>query len=278
MTYRDIVVLVDAEPASAGLVQAAAALAKPFGATLEGVFARTSFPTQFFAAEPFPGLSLFVLPEVVGQHDAAMAEAAEAARMRFEAAAGEAGVRSDWTVIDGDTPDAMVAVMRRCDLTVLPRRPASALAANSLTPARLSLAGGGPVVLMPEDAADRPIGRRVLVAWNGGREAARALRDAMPLLQDAEKVFVLTVDPSGEGGPEGLLQRHLERHGLEAEVIIDRNDDFTAAALMLEQIERLEADLLVMGLYGHSRLQELALGGVSQDMLNRCPIPILASH
>src|SRR5690606_2739421 len=136
MTYRDIVVQVDAEPASAGLIQAAAALAKPFGATLEGVFPRTSFPTQFFAAEPFPGLWLFVLPGVIGRHDKAMDDAAEAARMRFEAVAGEAGIRSDWTVVDGDTPDAMIAVMRRCDLAVLPKRPAAALAANSLTPAR----------------------------------------------------------------------------------------------------------------------------------------------
>ncbi len=182
-------------------------------------------------------------------------------------------------MIDGDTPDAMVAVMRRCDLTVLPRRPASALAANSPTPARLSLAGGGPVMLMPEDAADRPIGRRVLVAWNGSREAARALRDAMPLLLGADKVLVLAVDPSGEGGPEGLLQRHLERHGLQG-----RGDRRPQRRLHLprpscsNRSSGWRPTCWSWGLYGHSRLQELALGGVSQDMLNRCPIPILASH
>ena len=109
-------------------------------------------------------------------------------------------------------------------------------------------------------------------------EAARALQDAWPILERAETVHVLTVSPDGEGNSDGLLEALLARHGVKAELITDPSQDESAVDVIARQVAELGADLLVMGLYGRPRLQELLLGGVSRAMVAASPIPIFASH
>lgn len=278
MSFRDILVQVDGSEASARHSKVAAKLAGRFGAHLIGSFLRSSFPSQLYVAGPYGGVPPTILPQLVEEHEQAMDRAAEASRKGFEAAASDEDVSSAWLTLNGDRKDEMVDAMRRTDLTVLGAEPAPLLADKGVEPATLGLASGGPVLVLPDRLADARLGRRVLVAWNGGREAARALRDAAPFLNEADKVFVLTVAPRGDRGPEGLLQRHLERHGCEAEVILDRSDDESAGRILRKQVEELGADLVVMGLYGRTRLQELLLGGVSRDMLRDPPVPLLVSH
>lgn len=278
MSYRDILVQVDEGAAAAGCSSTAARLAERFSAHLTGVFLKTPFPSRYYVAGAYGGMPPAVLPGLIQEHDKAMDEAAETARMAFEAQAASAAVRSDWMALDADTPKGMVDCMRRTDLTILPRDTVARLAERGQGAADLALEGGGPTLLVPEGLPQGRLGRRILVAWNSGRESSRALRDAMPFIVEAEKVLVLTVAPHGEMDPDGLLQRHLERHGCEAEVIVDRSDDASAGQVLLAQAEKLDADLIVMGLYGRPRLTEMLLGGVSRDMLRKAPIPILVSH
>jgi nucleotide-binding universal stress UspA family protein len=143
---------------------------------------------------------------------------------------------------------------------------------------------GRHIFLVPEDSAGQDrVFDRVLLAWNGSREAARAMTEAMPYLLKAKDVWVVVV---GEGrepveyeavmGSEAVT--HLNHHGIGAVLHpIVAEDDDVGAALMAEA-ERQRADLLVMGGYGHSRLREWLLGGVTNDLLHEAPVPLLVAH
>lgn len=278
MTYRDILVQIDETPAAAARAITAAGLAAKFQAQLTGVFLKSEFLQNYMAADAMAYMSPSDIDRLLKEHAAATLKASEDARERFERAASEAGVVSDWQVIDGDYDGALIAYARRFDLTVMPPVATAALGTNRVSAADLGLASGGPVLVVGEGGGSPHVGKKILVAWKGTRESARALRDALPLLMTADEVHVLVVSPHGEGGPDGALQRHLERHGLEAKLIVDPSDDVSAAEVLRRQVKALQADLVVMGLYGRPRMQELVLGGVSQDLLRDPPAALLISH
>ena len=276
MTYRDILVQVD--KGAAGRARLAARLADRFKAHLTGAFLKSAFLAQYMAAEALGGLPPTMIDELLTSHAKAVDAASEDARLVFEAAAGEAGCATDWLTLQGDSALDLQDLARRSDLTVMPVSTVAPVGQNRITAAEVALGAAGPVLIVPDEAPSGDLGRNILVGWNGGREAARALRDAMPLLQEAEAVHVLIISPGGMGGPEAQLQRHLEHHGITPNIIRDSSDDQVAADVFREEIKALGADLLVMGLYGRPRLQELVLGGVSHDLLDRPPVPLLVSH
>src|SRR5262249_55597424 len=124
--------------------------------------------------------------------------------------------------------------------------------------------------------------KRALVAWDGSREAARAAGDAVPLLRLAEDVVVLTVDAQKSGGrysddPGSGLTAYLGRHGTKARVKAVRSSGGIADTI-LAQIAEEQADLLVMGGYGHSRMRELMFGGVTRAILESAPTAVLVAH
>jgi nucleotide-binding universal stress UspA family protein len=278
MSYRDILVQADTTTASVTRSRLAAQLAGRFGAHLTGVFLKTEFLRQYMVPEAISGLPASEIERMVKEHEDAVGEAAEHARLAFEAAAAQAGVTSDWLMVSGDTPQDLLACARRVDLTILPTATTPNLGQQRITAAEVAIGGGGPVLVTPEAVTDARFGSRVLVAWNGSKEAARALRDAWPIIQQADDVHVLIVSPQGDTGPESLLQRHLEHHGCDAKILIDRSDDASAGEVLRQQVRELQADLVVMGLYGQSRLQELVLGGVSRDLLKSSPVPLFVAH
>lgn len=277
MSYRQILVQVDEKPTAASRAALAATTAKTSGAQLLGVFLKSEFLHNYMAGEAIAYMPPYNIDELLKDHAAAVAKASEKAREIFERAAGEAGVASEWRVIDGDADDALMACARRTDLAVFPTSATASCGQHVISAADLALASGGPVLVVPDGYMAPSIGKRVLVAWKGTRESARALHDAWPLISEGE-VHVLVVAPEGEGGSEGLLQRHLEHHGCKADVIVDRSEDASAASIIRGQARALGADLIVMGLYGRPRLSELVLGGVSRDMLHNPPVPLLVSH
>lgn len=278
MSFRQIIVQLDEDAASGLRAKAAADFANRYGAHLTGVFLTSEYVRQYMAAESLTALPADVVQQVLSGHEAAVAKVAEAARAQFEAACAQSGVTHDWRMVGGDSPQPFLAVARRSDLTIFPRHAKACLSEHGLSAAQVALASGGPVLITPDDDYAPPVGRRVLVAWNGGREAARALQDAWPILERAETVHVLTVSPDGEGHSDGLLEALLARHGVKAELITDPSQDESAVDVIARQVAELGADLLVMGLYGRPRLQELLLGGVSRAMIAASPIPIFASH
>lgn len=278
MSYRDVLVQVDESKASRTRVAAAARLAGLSRGQLTGVFLKSNFLRNYMAGEALAYLPQDTIDLLLRDHAAGVGKASEAARGIFEEAAREAGVASDWRLIEGDDADELTACARRFDLTVLPPVATASLGWRRIPASDVGLACGGPVLIVPDQGASSTVGERVLVAWKGSRESARALRDAWPLIRTATEVHVLVVAPEGEGGPEALLQRHFERHDCKANLIIDRSHDAAAGEILRRQALQLGVDLLVMGLYGRSRLQEMVLGGVSADMLAKPPTALFVSH
>lgn len=142
---------------------------------------------------------------------------------------------------------------------------------------------GRSALIAPPDWKSGPVGKRVVVAWDASREATRALSEAQPLLEGAEKVTVLTVDAKpkmfGHGDQPGAnIAAHLSRRGLPAEVHNIESGGRAPALAILDEAATLNADLVVMGAYAHSRLRELVFGGATRDLLHATNVPILMAH
>ena len=145
------------------------------------------------------------------------------------------------------------------------------------------LSSGRPILVAPDDFAATSFGKRIAIAWNATREAARALNDAIPLLEAAEKVQLIIVDAKSRSVDAGQepgadIARHLARHGCSVEVEPINSADGDVGQTLLKGAHDFDADLLVMGAYGHSRLREIVLGGVTQTVLEQAHLPVLMSH
>jgi nucleotide-binding universal stress UspA family protein len=158
----------------------------------------------------------------------------------------------------------------------------SGITAFSL-PGKVVFGATSPILVVPNEATSIDVGKRVVAAWDGSREAARAIRDAIPLLQRAEEVLLLTIDPTRQGhvrgGPNAEeFGAHLGRHG--ARIVVEEvaSKSKTVSKTVLSQASEFGADLLVMGAYGHSRVWEFVLGGTTQDLLQSANLPILMSR
>jgi nucleotide-binding universal stress UspA family protein len=138
---------------------------------------------------------------------------------------------------------------------------------------------GRPIVIAPPKPV-QVIGKTVVVAWKDGPEAARALGAALPLLLGAKRVIILSVSEDSAGDDTDLVSaegvaKALKWHGITAEVQMSYGPSVSASAKILEIAYGLDADLLVMGAYGHSRMREFVFGGVTRDILTDCAIPVL---
>jgi len=145
------------------------------------------------------------------------------------------------------------------------------------------LAAGRPVLVVPYAFEHRPLGHRVLVAWNASREAARAVSDALPLLKRAGHVHVVAFQPERSGTAHGEepgadVGLYLTRHGVKVTASSYENSTVDIGNQLLSRAFDLSADLIVMGAWGHSRLREFVLGGVTRTLLETMTVPVLMSH
>jgi nucleotide-binding universal stress UspA family protein len=150
-------------------------------------------------------------------------------------------------------------------------------------PEAMAFATGRPVLVVPHIGAPSAVGKTVMLCWNASRESARAAADALPFLQAAEKVIVLVVDPEvsadGHGQEPGAdVAVWLARHGVKVTVQRDVAADTHIGEVILSRAADHGVDLIVMGIYGHSRLREMVLGGVSRTLLSSMTVPVLMSH
>jgi nucleotide-binding universal stress UspA family protein len=142
---------------------------------------------------------------------------------------------------------------------------------------------GRPVLIVPYIILHVPSQlRTVLVAWNEGRLAARAIADALPLLQMADRVEVVTVsgtNPRGSWhGSADMMAQHLAQHGIKADMKALAKGDVDIGSTLVSYAADVSADLIVMGAYGHSRLREIVLGGTTRTILQSMPVPVLMAH
>ena len=211
-------------------------------------------------------------------------EAVDALQQRFRETLQLDGISGgDWQIFgEGDAED-LLAVARAADLVIYPQGSAEYRLPAGFGPDDLVIAAGRPVLLIPYAGGFAALGQRVLVAWDGSREAARAAHDALPLLRKAELVTLLTVGEREADfgryrpGLERML-RNYERHDIPARVEETIRGDLTIADVLLSHAGDRDTDLIVVGAYHHSQLRESLFGGVTRDLIDHMTVPVLMSH
>jgi nucleotide-binding universal stress UspA family protein len=143
---------------------------------------------------------------------------------------------------------------------------------------------GRPVLIVPASGNFATLGRHILVAWNYTRASARALNDALPLIERAEHTTVLTINPAQYGdrhsapGAEQIVE-HIRRHSASVEGLhLEKADGGSIADVIQEEAQRLGADMIAAGAFGHPKLWEQVMGGVTYDLLARMRLPVLMSY
>ena len=276
MGLKDLLVHVDNDPTSNSRVDVAVALAAKHGAHLTGLHAM-GWPR-------LPGYVEVELPPSFLEEQRQYLEGlARQAEERFQARARRRGIQGEWRVEMGDIVGTTKLHARYVDLTVVGQGRDLVNAPYDLAflPEELVLGVGRPVLVVPRYGTFETVGERVLIAWNGSREATRAVHDAIPLLQLATKVTVLSVDPERDSGsrvPSADIALHLARHGVAAEAASTVGLDIGVGDLLLSRAADLGVDLIVMGAYGHARVREMVLGGATRHMLQHMTVPVLMSH
>ena len=256
------------------------ALAAAHGAHLTGVYIVSEpSPASFAQGYMPPDLLTTLQQELRARADAALArfgEVAQRNQIAFE-------TRID-RVLYTEVAEALATHARYADLAILGQvdREDPATGPHYL-PEQVILGCGRPALMIPYIGAPATLGERVVIAWDASREAARAVNDALPLLERAGTVSLVTVNPSsrpfGLGGEPGTdIDLHLARHGITVEVRRIEAQGIDIANALLSELASQSADLLVMGAYGHSRLREFMLGGVTRTILADMTVPVLMSH
>jgi nucleotide-binding universal stress UspA family protein len=278
MTYRNILVHVDNSKAAKGRVETAAAIASRFKCFLTGVFLKSEAAPAYLIDDAI-SMPTENLERYLEERAARISKACTSARSMFAEVVNSAGLPFHWAEVNGDTDADLIACARRHDLIILPPTMKPAFGHNTIQAAQVGMACGGPVLILPLSGYQKEFGKKILVAWNDSRESARALKDAWPFLAQADEIHFLTISRQAQKELDELLERHLREHNcLPAKVVIDMRDDIVTGNIISRHIGMAGADMAVLGLYGHSRLREFVLGGVSRELLDEMPAPLLMSH
>jgi nucleotide-binding universal stress UspA family protein len=280
MSYKTILVHLDGGERPGERLEVALGLAETFDAHLVGLLAlRQTYIPSFALAEAGP--------TIVSAVERRRAETARAAEAAFRAATARHGRSAvEWRTSDLDPLVATRLSARYADLVVVGQNDPGGGESSGTAPdfaEALVLSAGRPVLLVPYAGRFAGVGRRILVAWNAGREAARAVTDALPLLTRADAVHVVAFNPDQGGADHGDtpgadIGLYLARHGVKVSVAQQQNKELAVGQQILSLAADLSVDLIVMGAYGHSRVRELMLGGATRTLLDSMTVPVLMSH
>lgn len=239
-----------------------------------------------FAYEPvIPGSVMGGLPtEFIEQQRADATEKAQAAVARFEELARRAGVSYEHQVLNAtlaSASDHLGRLARRFDLVVVGQPERDHPMPEEIVVEGALFESARPVIFIPYIHKGGLTLDRIMVSWDGGRAATRAVADSLPILKKAKQVEVVIVAEGRAKSDEVTgadLGRHLARHGLKVEVKRLTSPDIDVASTLLSYAADSSADFIVMGGYGHSRLREFVLGGATRGILESMTVPVLMSH
>ena len=276
--YRKLLVHIPTERSPRPAIDASVSLAMTYGSELEAfAIGYESVNDVPFAAEG----GVAMVPLFEAQHASAL-ERAKGALAVFEVEAKAAKVKYRSRALGASFAEAAAIVSanaRLCDLAIVSQPDPDRQTPDNLLPQTMLLQVGGPLLVVPYTFHGSLSARRIGICWDGSRLAARALRDAMPLISRSDALTVLTVNEpvSTEVSTDRLLAR-LASLGFPAKAISLQADHSRIQSMILSAAADESLDLLVMGGYGHSRLQEVVLGGVTRDMFRSMTVPTLMSH
>ena len=276
MAIKDILVHIDNSRSCSQRTRLAIELAQGYDAHLTGVYIvpRLTVPPY---AEVYVPSTIYETQAELEKGQTAEAEKA------FRYAVQQVGLNYEWRVVDDPIINSVSLHSHYADLVIVGQEdPDDPRYVPIVTPDDLVMRAGRPVLVVPYIGVQGRFARHVMVAWNGGREAVRAVHDAIPIMQRAEQVEVVSINPIAPGSEERIpsadICRHLARHGITANAQTIQARDIEVGDILLSRMADEGIDLLVMGAYGHSRFREMVLGGATKHILSSMTSPVLMSH
>lgn len=274
MSYKELFVHLDSTRRSDDRREIAFDLARRFKASVCGLYGE---------CDPFlANLASHNVHEM-------FADSAARAESLFNSKAAEQGLSAQWESLisrrDSALTKAVAFGARHCDLAILGQYNSNET--HSGVPMDLVeqvvIHTGRPVLVVPHSGEVRGIGRRIVIGWNAGREAVRAVHDALPFLQTAEAVTLVAINPWQEEKGHGIvpgadMAKHLEAHGVKAETETRVIEGMSPMETLLSHGAERGADLLVVGAHGHYGFPDLLRGSGTKHLLRHMPVPVLMSH
>jgi nucleotide-binding universal stress UspA family protein len=287
MALKDLLVHVDQSERATARLRLAADLAHRHGSRLTAIYVRELNPAELHLQSIAElGLGSFAAINSVNQHiQNSINEGAERLRLELDELGREFRLEVEWLCLDGIGSVVVAQHARFADLCILGQDVSTTNAATGYTfSEQLLFVTGRPVVFIPAEGSFETLGRHILLAWNSSRPSTRAVNDALPLIERAERVTVLAVNPAefaqryGALPPERMVE-HLRRHG--ASVAGVWLQDIPTASIVdaiQHEARKQGADMIVAGAFGHPKLWEQLMGGVTRELLTRMALPVLMSY
>ncbi|MBI2720083.1 MAG: universal stress protein [Rhizobiales bacterium] len=280
MTYKTILVSLNEIGRLSQVVAAASELGRSMGAHISGLYV---IP----AVQVYPSVGFEAAPQVFEGNRTFFKDNAAKVREAFEVAMKRDGLNSDFHAIDARTPliaDEVIASGRSADaILVSATNPDEVTGVERDFVEQVIMGAGRPVIILPAKGEVKLLLSDIVVGWDGGREAARAAFDALPLLKAAKTVRIVRADPQKDPSLRGAvpgadLAETLARHGVKSETQGFPTEGYDAGQALMRCADDCGAGLIVMGAYGHSRLTEFIFGGATRFVLTRLNRPVLMSH
>jgi len=279
--YKDIIVCVNEAEGREKAILAAARFAKQLDANLTGLYVKesTSYLGSSYGLSPYGGVSVDLV-KLAEERDAKLTAKANEA---FKNVVDDVRCKSTWLEVSDD--DKPLRAVMYSDLVITnqanydPRQGHSNIGfINTLV-----LESGKPVILIPSDWNEANFGKRVVIGWDESREATRAVQDAMPILKSADHVDAICVDHKQhdeELVDVSEISTYLSKHDVANGFHLKLTDDdaSTPEKVLMNFASKTSADLIVVGGYGHTRLREIVLGGVTRNLSKHSKVPVLFSH
>ena len=286
MALKDLLVYVDERERAFALLRLAANLARRHASRLTALYVKRLNAAQLDEQSTAElGLaSAAEIGELTRCIDKSIEDVTDRFRTALELLAQEHGIQAEWCCLEGIASVVVPQHARHADLCILNHEVSDVAPGAYSFSEQLLFVTGRPVLFVPVTGQFETLGRRILVAWNSSRASARALNDALPLIERAEHTTVLTVNPGEFVKRHGALPakqmlEHLRRHSPSVEGIEINDIPAESVAEVMQAASRKgRADLIVVGAFGHPRLWEKVLGGVTRDLLAHMSMPTLMSH
>ena len=285
MALKDLLVYVDESESSLVRLRLAADLATRHGSRLTALHVREWSRAQLDLrkAAELGLVSAEGLHDLDRRIEASIETVAERLRSTLAALARDHDIAAELRSVEGEASIVVPQYARYADLCIVGRDQPEGASLNYTFSEQLLFVTGRPVLFVPSGSFEI-LGRNIVVAWNSSRPAARSLNDALPLIERAERTTVLMVNPSGFIGtyrapPGEQLVEHLRRHGVSANAVqVEDVQPGSIANTLQSKARALGADLLVAGAFGHPRLWEKLLGGVTHDLIAHMTLPVFMSY
>jgi len=246
-------------------------LVEKFDSYVTGLYVKRKIELEIYSS--------FTHPDIFNEFEEKQSAQADKAKTLFEQNVATTKLNRTFTEVTGDSSQELIFNGGAHDLIVVARYDVDKHFENMAhVPTNVALGSGRPVMIVPDFSEQAKVGKSVLVAWNGTKESTRAIHDAMPFLQSADYVNLVSLTPENESADVVDIESHLEHHGVTFDMLHSHAMENEISNQLAHFAKKFDSDMLVMGAYGHSRLSEYILGGVSKSVFRSTNIPVLVSH